>query len=331
MNTVWLAFITGLTTGGISCFAVQGGLLASTLTQQKGSQKTAIASFLASKVFAYTLFGILLGLVGGSIAISPKLQGFMQIAAGIFMIATVGKLLEIHPIFRRFTITPPKFLFRLVRSQTNSKDIFAPAILGFLTILIPCGVTQAMILLAIATGSPLFGGLTLGAFILGTTPVFFGLGLASNQILQRKSLKFVAASAILILALISINTGQVLRGSIHTFQNYWVALTGEIEPSEISAQVAGLNSKGVQEVEIVVSGNGYHSSAQVLKAGVPVALSLITQNTKGCSRAFTIPEYNITKILPETGTQSVEFTPTRRGRLSYTCSMGMYTGYFEVI
>jgi len=272
-----------------------------------------------------------LGLLGSSLFISPRLQGYMQILAGIVMLLTVGKLLNLHPVFRHFTIAPPKVIFKILRSKTKNEGFFASSTLGFLTVLIPCGVTQAMMLLAITSGDALLGSLTLGAFILGTSPVFFGLGLASTQLLQRRSLKYLAAGAILILALISVNTGQILRGSPHTFQNYFAALTGKLEPSGISAQVAGINSQGQQEVEITVSSNGYHSSAQSLKVGVPVALSLVTQNTKGCSRAFTIPEYNITKILPETGSQSVEFTPTRRGRLTYTCSMGMYTGWFEII
>ena len=34
MDQIILAFITGLTTGGLSCLAVQGGLLASCLAQQ---------------------------------------------------------------------------------------------------------------------------------------------------------------------------------------------------------------------------------------------------------------------------------------------------------
>jgi hypothetical protein len=42
MNQIFLAFITGLTTGGLSCFAVQGGLLAGVLAEQKkeGQKKT---------------------------------------------------------------------------------------------------------------------------------------------------------------------------------------------------------------------------------------------------------------------------------------------------
>jgi len=109
MNQVWLAFITGLTTGGISCFAVQGGLLASSLTnQKKENQKILILTFLTSKLIAYSLLGILLGILGSSLVISPKLQGWMQILAGLFMLITVGRLLDLHPVFRRFVITPPK-------------------------------------------------------------------------------------------------------------------------------------------------------------------------------------------------------------------------------
>ena len=331
MNQVWLALITGLTTGGVSCFAVQGGLLASALANQpKTSQKSSIITFLIVKLVAYSFLGALLGLLGSALIISAKVQGYMQIIAGLFMLLSVGKLLDLHPVFRSTTFTPPKSVFKLLRSKNLNENTFAPALLGFLTILIPCGITQSMMLLAVASASPIYASLILGAFVLGTSPVFFGLGIASTQILQRKSLKYLAVSAILILALISINTGQVLRGSIHTFQNYR-AVIFEKDKVELYGKVAGINNSGKQDVEITVSNNGYQSSARTLKVGVPVNLSLITKNTKGCSRAFTIPEYNITRILAETGIQTVEFTPSRRGRLTYTCSMGMYTGYFEVI
>src|SRR3989344_4608954 len=174
MNQIWLALITGLTTGGISCFAVQGGLLASSLAQQeKISQKSGVLSFLISKFIAYILFGALLGLVGSSLIISPKLQGFMQILAGLFMLTAVGKLLDLHPIFKRFTFTAPKGVYRLLRSKSKDNSVYAPAFLGALTVFIPCGITQSMMLLSIASGSALFGGLILGSFVIGTSPVFF--------------------------------------------------------------------------------------------------------------------------------------------------------------
>ncbi|OGM10659.1 hypothetical protein A2159_01085 [Candidatus Woesebacteria bacterium RBG_13_34_9] len=332
MNQVLLAFVTGLTTGGISCFAVQGGLLASSLAQQKSvSHKFSIIVFLITKILAYTVFGAVLGLLGASLIISPKIQGYMQIFAGLFMLLSVAKLLDLHPIFRRFVITPPKVIFKLLRKTSLKDDVFTPAILGFLTVLIPCGITQSMMLLSIASSNFLQGALILGSFTLGTAPVFFGLGIASTQILKRRSLRFVASTAILILALISLNTGQILRGSPHTFQNYWLALGGGLDKQNTSSKTAEVGSNGSQEVEINVSNYGYQTNIQTLKVGIPVNLKLITNNTRGCSRAFTIPQYNISKVLPETGTTTIEFTPTRKGRLTYTCSMGMYTGYFEVI
>lgn len=332
MNQVWLAFFTGLTSGGISCFAVQGGLLASILASQKESNsKLAIASFLISKLIAYSILGALLGFLGSSFVVSPKLQGFMQILAGIFMLATVGKLLDLHPWFRKITLTPPKVFFRIVRSQKNSEGVFSPAVLGFLTVLIPCGVTQAMMLLSIASGSPFYGSFILGAFTLGTSPVFLILGVFSKKLLDDRLLRYAAITAILVLAIISINTGQILRGSVHTLQNYWAAATGKLEPRISSGKIAGLNSQGFQEVEIKVTSRGYQSETTVLNVGVPVKLRLITENTQGCSRVFTIPEYNISKVLPKTGTEIIEFTPLKTGKLTYTCSMGMFSGYFDVI
>src|SRR3989337_4236476 len=144
MNQVALAFITGLTTGGVSCFAIQGGLLASSLSnQQKDNQKNSVICFLSSKLVAYSILGIILGALGSTLVISPKIQGLMQIFAGLFMLATVGRLLELHPVFRRFSIQPPKFIFRFLRKTSKDGDAFSPILLGFLTVLIPCGITQS--------------------------------------------------------------------------------------------------------------------------------------------------------------------------------------------
>ena len=82
MMNVFIAFLTGLTTGGLSCLAIQGGLLATTLAHQveldmqtrtravKSGRKfqpqiaLPIALFLLAKLVAYTLVGVLLGSLG---------------------------------------------------------------------------------------------------------------------------------------------------------------------------------------------------------------------------------------------------------------------------
>src|SRR3989338_1228629 len=116
MNQIFLAFITGLTTGGLSCFAVQGGLLAGILAEQKNNnQKKTIFMFLASKLVSHLLLGGLLGLLGSALVITSTFQGVMQIIAGLFILLMALKISDIHPFFRKFTITPPKFLFRILR------------------------------------------------------------------------------------------------------------------------------------------------------------------------------------------------------------------------
>lgn len=322
MNQIVLAFLTGITTGGLSCFAVQGGLLAGTLSEQKDEKKRkkTLLMFLTSKFIAHFILGALLGFLGSTLIISPKTQGVMQIISGIIIILMALKLSEIHPIFRKFSITAPKFIFKLLRNQSKDISWFTPIVIGVLTILIPCGITQSMMLLSVSTGNFWYGGLILGSFILGTTPVFYTLGIASEKILSIKPLKIFAILIMIYLGLSAINSGQLLRGSIHTFQNYKEAIFGRELQKEFQS-----------EIIIDVKSNGYSASTNVLKVGVPVKLILKTNKTAGCARAFTIPEYNISKVLPVTGTEIIELTPTKLGRLTYTCSMGMYSGSFNVI
>lgn len=331
MNNFWLAFITGITTGGLSCFAVQGGLLTSALAQEgvgdtKYLKEKSIAMFLVAKLVGYTILGFILGSIGSFVVISPKFQAWLQIIVGIYMLLTAARLMELHPIFRYFVIQPPTSLLRILRKSTQVKSFFAPALLGFLTVLIPCGVTQAMMLLSIASGSALWGAGIMFFFVLGTSPIFFLIGLAATELLKNKSFAVVAALFIIILGTLSINSGQILRGSVHTLQNYWSALIGT---SSVANQTSIVNGK--QEVTITVTGGGYKTNINTLKRGVPVKLTLVTNNVMSCARAFVIPSLNYSKILPVTGTTEFEFTPEELGQLTYTCSMGMYSGSFNVI
>ena len=91
------------------------------------------------------------------------------------MILTSLNMLNVHPIFRYFAVQPPKFITRFVRNQVNGQDAFAPIVLGLMTVLIPCGTTQAMEVLAISTATPWLGALIMFLFVLGTSPTFLFL------------------------------------------------------------------------------------------------------------------------------------------------------------
>ena len=67
-------FITGLFAGGLTCLAVQGGLLASSIAQQEENKLEGeakrfghllpIVSFLVTRLVAYTILGFFLGSIG---------------------------------------------------------------------------------------------------------------------------------------------------------------------------------------------------------------------------------------------------------------------------
>lgn len=333
MNTIWLAFLTGLTTGGLSCLAVQGGLLASSITVSGTVNRWRhVATFLAMKLFAYTLVGYLLGALGSTLTLSPKILGTVQIMVGLFMLATAARILDLHPVFRYFVIQPPRWVYRLLKNKSRDASAFAPAFLGLLTVLMPCGITQATMAVAVASGNPIKGAAIMFAFVLGTSPIFFALGASVVELLQHKAFSLAAAGVVALFAILSINGGLGLRGSFYTIQNIYKAAT--ISPEALArsgGQIAVTNSEGKQEVTIHVANSGYRSSIKTLRKDVPVRLILKTNNTLGCARAFTIPDLNISKILPTTGSETLEFTPTKSGRLAYSCSMGMYTGAFDVI
>ncbi|MBP9798320.1 sulfite exporter TauE/SafE family protein [Candidatus Woesebacteria bacterium] len=329
MINLWTIFITGLVTGGLSCLAVQGGLLAATIAQneeEKLKSKTKqtgnavpILAFLTAKLVAYTALGFLLGWFGSLFQISLATQVVMQFLVALFMIGTALNILDVHPIFRYFAIQPPRFVTKLVRNQSKSKNIFAPALLGAFTVFIPCGTTQAMMALAIGSANPFLGAMVLFAFVLGTSPLFFILGYFATRLGDSMHKRFmkVAAVTLIVLALFNIRNVLALSGT-----DIGLSMQPNTESQE----------PPVSEATIEFSETTYNPSSITVKAGSDVKLNLSNVSGGGCIQAFTIPKLGIQKIVA-VGTQDVlQFTaPREPQRMEFMCSMGMYRGVINVI
>lgn len=341
---LWVVFLTGLTVGGVSCMAVQGGLLASTIAAREEEDIRAgvqhkhniwpTLAFLATKLVAYLLLGFVLGSFGSALSLSDGARITMQIAAAIYMILIALNLLNVHPIFRYVIIQPPKFLARMVRNQSRSKDLFAPAFLGVMTIFIPCGTTLAMEALAISSGNPFLGAGIMGAFILGTSPLFLGLGFLTTLLgdaFRTKFLKF-AGVGVLYLGITSLNGALVVAGSPVTLQTLADNSPIQIDLSGgATEQRSGLQAaNGVQEVNVQALANGYSPNYVQIKAGVPVKLNLIAGARLGCTSQFRIPSLGISRSLVPNTTTTIEFTPPK-GKIIGTCSMGMFYVTMEAV
>jgi sulfite exporter TauE/SafE len=330
-------FITGLTTGGLSCLAVQGGLLASSIasTAEKEIQQTLVARqtaraaqhtqtktfnhptkrrgkqapaqvaagsvsaaalpqrtqaakpiliFLCAKLIAYTALGFLLGALGSVMQLSSFTRAVMQIAIGVFMLGTALNMLKVHPIFRYFVIEPPKAVTRFIRrtSKSGSDDAVTPAFLGALTVLIPCGVTQTMMALAIGSADAFSGAAILFAFTLGSSPLFFALAYLARklgQVMEARFMKF-AAIAVIVLALVSIDGGLNLMGSPLSFSAIGEAL---LSPSNRSVASAGNTAKADTNnvITLTVYPDRYAPNRITASAGKPAILKLVTNRTYG--------------------------------------------------
>jgi len=373
-----IAFVTGLTTGGLSCLAVQGGLLASSLanqiendvleaaaqagkkrhvSQKQGQPRSQLALpiglFLVAKLLAYTVMGFFLGFVGSVFQLSPLGRAVLQFAIGIFMVGSALRMLNVHPIFRYFAIETPAFLRKRIRKTAASgTNYLTPALLGLLTVLIPCGITQAMMAAAIATGDPLSGAALMFAFTLGTSPVFFAVAYFTTRLgarLEKNFMRFVAV-VMLVLGLLTIDTGLNLAGSPVSFTRFWNGLFSQpavveaggtaSEPKELvsvidtfpvqsieSAAAGPAAAVGEDVITINVKNTGYSPALVHAKAGVPLKLRLVTNQVFSCSLSFVIPALNYAQTLESTGEAWVDIPAQTAGtRMPFSCSMGMFTG-----
>lgn len=255
----------------------------------------------------------------------------LEIAVGIFMIGTALNLLEVHPIFRYFIIQPPKFLYKTLRKQSKSHSFFAPILLGIFTIFIPCGTTQAMMALAVTTGRPLYGAVTMFLFILGTTPLFFILGFIATSFSAFLSKPFlrVAAAFIIILAVFNIDNAIALAGSRITLQ-------GALQSFYCTALVTCTKSDVsklplVDNVSITIDSRGYTPNEIRVKAGSFVKVRLENKGGGGCAAAFTIPSLNVRKLVTLGAIEHLAFqAPSTPGDIPFMCSMNMYRGTIHV-
>jgi plastocyanin domain-containing protein len=86
-----------------------------------------------------------------------------------------------------------------------------------------------------------------------------------------------------------------------------------------------VGSGGVQEAEIVVKG-GYTPDVLVVKAGQPVRLTFLRQETASCSEMVLFPDFKKSASLPPGERVAIEFTPEKPGEYEFQCQMGMLHG-----
>ena len=349
--SLWAVLLTGLLAGGASCAAVQGGLLAGVVARRRptgpdedakpdveaaGSAQDAVpvAGFLAGKLVSHAALGALLGLVGDAVQVGFRTRAALQIAAGIVMVLLAAELLGVRTV-RRLVPEPPAAWSRLVRHSGRWGGGLGPAMLGFATVLIPCGVTLSMELLAVASGSAVAGAAIMATFVVGTSPLFAAIGYLARRSTAalRGRLAVLSGAAVLVAGLVSLNSGLTLWGSPVTVSSALRAVSGggdnRADTSTAATAAPSVGADGVQRLAMEARSTSYSPSRLSARAGVPTELVVTTNGNQGCTRALVFPGLRIQRALPATGETVIALGRLSPGTHRFTCSMGMYSGTIQ--
>ena len=205
-----MLFVTGLLTS-VHCIAMCGGINLSQCIPRQGAEAVrggAVGPALLynlGRVLSYTAIGFLLGLVGycagggGQTGLSALWQGVLKLIAGALMVVMGAGMLELFPGLRRWTPRLPRaWAARLGARRARARRPFA---VGLLNGLMPCGPLQSMQIVALATGNPLSGALSMLLFSLGTVPLMLGLGAAVSALGKRFARAVTQVGAVLVVVL----------------------------------------------------------------------------------------------------------------------------------
>ncbi|MBT2207091.1 sulfite exporter TauE/SafE family protein [Actinomadura sp. NEAU-AAG7] len=318
----------GLTAGGTTCAAVQFGLLTGAIRDGGGPRP--VASFLTAKLASHTVLGALLGLAGGAVQPGPRVRGALLTAAALVLALFALDLLGFGPARRlprrRSAAEPvpaegraglPGHCAPSMRPQTRRRRPWA---LGAATVLVPCGLTLSAELLAVTSRSALGGAVVMGAFVLGTAPLFGLAGLAAGRVLAvlRGRLAALPALVLVVAAGWTLLSGLRLGGRLPS--------GGGTASAADSARFVRTDASGTQVVTVWALDQGYRPALATARAGVPTVLVLRTHGTRGHTRAFTIPGRGKDVILPENGDTRIDLGTPGPGRMRFVCASGHFPG-----
>ena len=370
-----MLFAIGLITS-IHCIAMCGGINLSQTLQKDTSTEVSRAMFRNTleynigRVISYTVIGGVLGGIGALAGIGSSLQtstffqGILKLLAGIIMVVMGVNMLGIFPRLRKLRMHLPG-LMKNANKRSGRKprtSFFVGLCNGFM----PCGPLQSMQIVALASGNPLAGALSMFCFSLGTVPLMLGFGSAVSMLGKQFTRQVLKVGAILVVVmglsmmvqggnLSGLNgkvTGTLMaenadtkveadkNNSDFTTENKDISKgtadtekASEMIPAADTATASAAASENTDEIQYITStlqpGRSYPDIT--VKAGEPVKWTVDAPDgsVNGCNYMIIQQDLGIEHTFDE-GENVIEFTPEKAGTYIYTCWMGMITGKIYV-
>ncbi|MDP2182740.1 MAG: sulfite exporter TauE/SafE family protein [Actinomycetota bacterium] len=339
MDVFLLMLGLGLVTS-VHCVAMCGTLVATYALKEGSSGRvsqgmTPHLVYQSAKILSYVLVGLILGTLGEVFDLAG-VRGWVQLAAGLFMVLLGINMLGRFPLLRKLALrTPRAVTAALVRTRKkalaeereDSHNLVTPATFGLLTGLMPCGPLQAAQLSAAATGSALSGATAMLGFGLGAAPLMLAFGLGSGYLGSafKKRMTAVAAIAIIVLGLVMFNRGSMLVGSPLTLRAAKQAVMGSAARTEASPEYRA-GADGVIEIDLVIQNTRFVPETVSVPVDRPFRLVVERREDGACSDQIAVPQVGILADLAPNGVTAVEFPPMGSGAYTLTCGMGMMSG-----
>ena len=234
IETLWPLIATVLTMsvlGSLHCAGMCGGLMFFALgSDQDRTKKARVrlqSAYHGGRLLTYSILGVIAGFLGQAIDFGGGFVGIQQgamVFAGVMMIGFgLITLARINGIQIKH-IGVPSPIRKLVENAQRAAFGLTPfkraLTIGLLTALLPCGWLYAFVFLAAGTASPIFGGLTMASFWLGTLPVMVSLGAGIQLLTGRLNAKLpvITAFAVILVgcmtAMGALKVSEITRESI---------------------------------------------------------------------------------------------------------------------
>lgn len=330
-------FVFGVLAGVSSCAALVGGIVLSMSKQwnqlyadnsstSKKLQPHLMFNF--GRFISYVILGGILGSIGSRLEISAQFTSFLIVVISLLMIAFGLQMLGIKA-FRKFQISAPKSITRKIANENNFQGKYMPFIMGALTFFLPCGFTITAQGLALLSGNWFSGALIMGAFVLGTIPALFIIGLSSVKFYSKPHsaavFSKVAGFLVLFFALFNISNQMNVLG----FSGFNLP---QIQSKTVSQEGLPQIVNGQQIIKMTASGSGDSPNYFKVRAGVPVKWEITAGGSLGCNNGIIGRGLFEGQIYLTPGQVTIkEFTPKAPGVYQFSCSMGMIKGTMEVV
>ncbi len=321
-------FLLGLVAAFSTCMAVTGGLLVSISTRllEQGMKKASLwraqLSFNLGRIISYTLLGGLVGILGSSLSLSPKISGLIAVIASLAMMVLGVQMLGVFPKLGLLGLKMPKIFGHFSHQQAKSGGA-KPFVLGALTFFLPCGFTQALQLYVLSQGGFTLGALTMGIFALGTLPGLLSVGALANFLQGTAKRYFVTTAGIIVIALgvFGLGGGANLLGvgKILAKANTAVSVSLPKAP-EKEDNVASEN-----KVKMKIEDYDYFPANFTVSANTDIDWVVDGRRAAGCARILIQPDLDIQEILPQEGTKTIKVNFPKPGFYPFFCAMGMTT------